>query len=211
MRLGPNSSLYHATGRRRYLEVHLTGRHRTHRLTSVRNFRPLNTVLEAARGGATIDQLAQRLVAAGVTAERVERYVDELVTEQLPVPDLSVIVTGEEPAEALIATLRAAWPDVRVDLEQPADSTSTGSGSSDSASSRYRRGATPGDSLRLAAALLVAWGRWLRTAGGMLAGGSPGAGGAREPRGAGRWGCGSVWSCWWRRSGRAGRAPGRRR
>jgi thiopeptide-type bacteriocin biosynthesis protein len=108
----PNSSLYRAAGRLRYVEVQQGERRRVHQLSSVRDSPALRTVLSAASGGATIAQLVERLVATGITtAERAEGYVDELLTEQVLVPDLTVTTTGKEPAEALIATLRTAWPD----------------------------------------------------------------------------------------------------
>lgn len=110
LRMRPNSSLYRAAGRMRYVEVDQIEGRRLHRLTWVRDSRPLRVVLEAAGGGATIAELVEKLAGGGVAGERAERYVEELMAEQVLVADLGVMTTGEEPAEALIATLGEAWP-----------------------------------------------------------------------------------------------------
>ena len=61
----------------------------------MRDSSALELVLDAAEGcGATLAELAKRLVAAGHQAERARAYVDDLATRQVLVGDVGLRVTG---------------------------------------------------------------------------------------------------------------------
>ncbi len=80
---------------------------RYHRV-AVREDEALTTVLDAAAGGALLDDVAKSLVDKGVSFEEARAYVDEVVDSQLLVPDLGPRITGDDAAADLVARLRAA-------------------------------------------------------------------------------------------------------
>jgi lantibiotic biosynthesis protein len=104
----PNSSLYRAAGRVRYVETRLDGEIRSHFLVAVEETEYLNSTLAKAREGATKNALATALVAADpeVSLEEAEEYIEELIDSQLLVSELSPVVTGLEPIHTLIDQLR---------------------------------------------------------------------------------------------------------
>ena len=111
----PNTSLYRAADRIRYVESRQGEKGRVHHLVAVEADEFLTLVLERAAGGATLETLAQILVAADpdgeITIEEAEAYVDELIETQLLISDLCPPVTGPQPIDGLIARL-AELPEV---------------------------------------------------------------------------------------------------
>lgn len=103
----PNSSLYESAGRLRLAEVRLTATGRSYHLVAVDKSPYLTAVLERARGGTTLRAAAKVLVDDEITQAEAEEYVAELIDSQLLVSDARPVVTGEEPAHGLVATLRA--------------------------------------------------------------------------------------------------------
>jgi len=105
----PNSSLYSSGGRLRYAEARLTGRLRTYHLVAVDSFEALEVILERAKEGARLCELAQALAAADpdgeITVEEAREFLHEVVDNQILVPDLALQVTGEESTPGLLRRL----------------------------------------------------------------------------------------------------------
>jgi thiopeptide-type bacteriocin biosynthesis protein len=104
---GPNSSLYEAAGRLRLAEARMGDNGRSYHLVAVDKSPYLTAALERARGGASLDAVADALVDDEISKAEAEEYVAELVDSQLLVSDARPLVTGEEPVHGLVATLSA--------------------------------------------------------------------------------------------------------
>ena len=108
-RFRPNSSLYATGGRLRYAEARLAGRLRTYHLVAVDSFDILEMLLERAAGGARLVELAEALVAADpdgeITLEEAREFLDDVVDNQILVPDLALAVTGDESTPGLLRQL----------------------------------------------------------------------------------------------------------
>ncbi|MGB9179218.1 MAG: lantibiotic dehydratase [Pyrinomonadaceae bacterium] len=102
----PNSSLYRAGGRIRYVESMLCGENRSYRLVAVEETDYLFATLKRANEGAKFIALAQSLVDDEVSLEEAEKYIDSLIESQILVPDLSIPVSGCDSLDSLIAQLR---------------------------------------------------------------------------------------------------------
>jgi thiopeptide-type bacteriocin biosynthesis protein len=107
LRWRPNSSIYHAAGRLRYVEARFRNKQRQHRLVAVEDSDYLTATLERAAQGATRRALAQALIEPGITEEEALGFVDELIDSQLLVSDLEPEITGEEPVGILVRRLQA--------------------------------------------------------------------------------------------------------
>jgi lantibiotic biosynthesis protein len=101
----PNSSLYTAAGRVRYVEAVLRDRVRHHRLVAVDSSDYLLDTLARASGGAGVEELARALVDDEISIEDATGFIDELIDAQLLVSDLEPAVTGLDPVTALAARL----------------------------------------------------------------------------------------------------------
>jgi thiopeptide-type bacteriocin biosynthesis protein len=98
LRYRPNTSLYRTAGRLRYAEGRLAASGRSYHLVAVDPTDYLASVLERARDGATIGELADVLCAdPDITREEAEAFVGELIDAQLVVSALRPAVTGVEP------------------------------------------------------------------------------------------------------------------
>lgn len=85
----PNSSLYKVAGRWRYAEARVDGGGRTYHLVAVDATDYLDGVLARAEQGATLDQLAEVLLAdPEISRDEALAFLDELVTAQLIVPEI---------------------------------------------------------------------------------------------------------------------------
>jgi len=106
----PNSSLYQAAGRLRYVESRLDGKARSYHLSAVEPTDYLISTLTQAAEGARLAPLARSLCEADaeVTAEEANEYIDALVDNQLLVSDFALTVTGPEPVHGMLAQMRAA-------------------------------------------------------------------------------------------------------
>lgn len=103
----PNSSLYRAAGRVRYVEARTGGGARLFRLVAVESDRLLDAALSLAEGGIYPPQLAAALAerAPGLSHGDAGEFVDELIDGQILVSELSPSVTGDEPVESLLSKL----------------------------------------------------------------------------------------------------------
>ncbi len=105
----PNSSLYRAAGRLRYVETRMKKQVRSHHLVAVEITSYLERTLQRAESGALPGDLAQGLVDDDpeVGLQEAEGYVGQLISSQLLVSDLAPTVTGPEPIHGLVDQLRA--------------------------------------------------------------------------------------------------------
>ena len=117
----PNTSLYRVAGRMRYVELRLDGKRRTHHLVAVAATEYLAAVLERAAAGATLAELTAVLAAKDVAQSAAEKYLAELIENQVLIPGLTLPVTGTEPIHPLIEQLSAHAAPVAEHLAQARD------------------------------------------------------------------------------------------
>ena len=103
----PNSTLYEAGGRLRYVERRFSEKGFSDCVVSAEKSDYLALTLERAAGGQRIEVLAEALVDGEVSREDALGFIEELVVSQVLVPDLPSQVTGPEPLPALLASLQA--------------------------------------------------------------------------------------------------------
>ncbi len=101
----PNTSLYRIGDTLRYAEARRRDGVRTYFLVSVEANDAVVALLDAARGGATLDALADVLASDELPREDVLAFVHELVDAQLLVADLGPVVTGPDALDELIGRL----------------------------------------------------------------------------------------------------------
>lgn len=107
VRFHPNSTIYPAGGRMRYVETVADGSRTSHRLVAVDPSPGLSCALAAAAGGAARGQLTEALVANGASREEAVAFVEELIESQLLVSEFAPALTGVDGLEQLAAQLRA--------------------------------------------------------------------------------------------------------
>jgi lantibiotic biosynthesis protein len=103
----PNNSLYNTADRLRYVEARLSGKRRSYHLVAVEQTEYLTTTLERAAAGATLTELAAALVDEEITQAEAEGFIEQLIENQILVPDLALPITGAEPIHPVIAKLRS--------------------------------------------------------------------------------------------------------
>lgn len=103
----PNSSLYRAADRVRYVESRLEDKIRSYHLVAVEETDYLDATLALAKAGETFSALAQALVNDAVSLSEAEDYITELIESQILVPEIFPPVTGLEPIHPLVDQLRA--------------------------------------------------------------------------------------------------------
>jgi thiopeptide-type bacteriocin biosynthesis protein len=106
----PNSSLYRAADRWRYVETRVRDNERTHHLVAIDDSAALGETLARAAGGSHRHRLAAALVGEDVSAEDAAAFVDALVESHVLVSDLECPVTGVEPIDHLIASCERYAP-----------------------------------------------------------------------------------------------------
>ncbi len=104
LRYVPNSSLYLAAGRLRYMEMRHTGRSRTYHLVAVEPSSYLEATLARARGGASLEALAQALIQDDpeIGLEDARDFILELIESQVLVSTWAPTLTGPEPVPYLL-------------------------------------------------------------------------------------------------------------
>jgi thiopeptide-type bacteriocin biosynthesis protein len=111
----PSSALFRSGGQLRYAEARTNPetRERTYSLVSVELTPYLESTLERAARGTAPGDLAKALVAADadVSFDEASGYVGELIDAQILVSDLAPTITGADPIDDVVETLRAARAD----------------------------------------------------------------------------------------------------
>lgn len=103
----PNSSLYRAADRVRYVESRLEDKIRSYHLVAVEDTDYLEATLAIAKAGQTFSALAQPLVNDEVSLSEAEDYITELIESQILVPEIFPPVTGRRPIHPLVDQLLA--------------------------------------------------------------------------------------------------------
>lgn len=108
LRHHPNTSIYRAAGRLRYVESRLENGVRSHHLVAVDASPYLDAALERAADGARPAEVADAILDFDPEIERpdADAFVEELIDSQLLVSELEPPVTGEEALDAVLARLR---------------------------------------------------------------------------------------------------------
>jgi class I lanthipeptide synthase len=116
----PNSSLYRAAGRARYVESRLKEKERLYHLVAVEETDYLSATIKRAGAGATPDTLAAALVNDEISLPDAREYIAELIDSQILVPAISLNVSGPEPVHPLIEQLRTTneTAEIGADLER---------------------------------------------------------------------------------------------
>lgn len=102
----PNNSLYEIAGTYRYAAFTIKNKFRHYDLTSVNSTSYLQTILEKARDGATINTLGTSIMDEDISAEEATEFIHELIDAQVLVSEMEPTVTGEEYFTCLINRLQ---------------------------------------------------------------------------------------------------------
>lgn len=92
----PNTSLYYVSDKVRYLESSSFGTFRSYNISSVDFSIYLELILEKARDGATIEDLCKTIKEDYLSEDEVELFVDQLIDNQLIIPELSPMISGDD-------------------------------------------------------------------------------------------------------------------
>lgn len=101
----PNSSIYNLQDKIRYVEYNYKSKRRIHQISSVDSSIYLSTILDNAKNGATLNELAQCIVGDGVTLNDALEFVKNIYDAQILVSELEPSVTGDELFIQIIKTL----------------------------------------------------------------------------------------------------------
>jgi len=111
LRYWPNSSLRRTAGAWRYTESRLAGSSRSHHLVKLEDDAYLSAALTRAGSGATVAELMDAVISQDPdrppSEEETREYVLELVRNEVLVPSLTPLVTGEPPLDDLIRQLES--------------------------------------------------------------------------------------------------------
>lgn len=109
VRFHPNTTLYEAAGRLRYICERVKDGHRTHHLVAVAPSAELSAVLKRAASGARRCELVAALGSedADSADEDATDFVNQLIHHRILVPELGPSVCGPDPAAQLIGQLRS--------------------------------------------------------------------------------------------------------
>ena len=101
-----NNSLYTIGASVRYVEYNYVNNKRVHQISSVINNEYLQLVLEKAKNGALLSELAEAIVDKDISKEEAIEFIEELVENQLLVSELEPAVTGDELVLQVIRLLK---------------------------------------------------------------------------------------------------------
>ncbi len=108
LRYHPNNSLYRTPDHLRYVEARLNGKRRSYHLVAVEQTEYLTATLERAAAGAPLTELAAALLDEEITQAKAEGFIEQLIENQILMPDLTLPVTGVEPIYPIIAKLHSS-------------------------------------------------------------------------------------------------------
>lgn len=104
----PNSTVYAAGGRLRYVESVIDNEQPRHELVAIQDSAPLRVALDSARTGATRPTIAAALVSSGMQPPDASAFVDDLIAARILVSELEPTVTGPDALTRLIGLCAAA-------------------------------------------------------------------------------------------------------
>jgi lantibiotic biosynthesis protein len=103
----PNNSHYTYGDSFRYIEYKYLNNKRIHQISSVDRNHYLQEIIEIAKEGLTIDELANHLVNDEISISEATDFIIELIENQLLISDLEPSVTGDEFIHQLISKLKS--------------------------------------------------------------------------------------------------------
>lgn len=101
----PNDSIYEIGGKLRYVEYYYKGALRVHQIMSVENSGYISEILDVAKRGMTISDLASTFDWEDISSEEITDFIFELIGSQLLKSELEVCITGDNPFSVLIRKL----------------------------------------------------------------------------------------------------------
>ena len=110
----PNSSLYRAAGRVRYVASRTKDTERSYHLVTAEETDYLAATVTRAENGATFETLATALADGEVSLEEAEEYIHELIESQILMADIALPLTGCEPIHPLIEHLSRHPQTIRI-------------------------------------------------------------------------------------------------
>lgn len=101
----PNDSLYELGGKLRYIEYYYEKNRRVHQTSAIEASDYVSAVLERAKNGAKLEELAQSIENENISKEEAIEFVTEMVDAQLLKSELEPSVVGEDILTVLIQKL----------------------------------------------------------------------------------------------------------
>lgn len=101
----PNSSNYAIGDQLRYVEYKYINSRRVHHIVAVDNSEYLHLVLNKAKAGAFVKDLAEQLVDDEISFEEAGEFISELIDSQLLVSQMDTAITGDELLDQIIHVL----------------------------------------------------------------------------------------------------------
>lgn len=101
----PNNTLYKVADQLRYIEHSITNSNRSHSIEGIDNSIYIKTVIDNARSGKNIADLANSLVDDDICFEDAEAFIHELIDNQILVSELALSISGDDMLTQLIAIL----------------------------------------------------------------------------------------------------------
>lgn len=101
----PNNSMYRIGEKMRYVEYSFNNARRSHHISAVDASDYLMRIINEAKQGRRLIQLAQLIVDDEITIDDAKAFIDEVVASQLLTSELEPTVIGADPLEQMISVL----------------------------------------------------------------------------------------------------------
>jgi thiopeptide-type bacteriocin biosynthesis protein len=101
-----NNTIYKSGDSLRYVEYRLSNVNRNHHLSTVENSDFLDAVLENAKHGSTLQELASILISDEISLEESMAYLNQVIESKLLLSELEPMVTGAEPFLVILKALK---------------------------------------------------------------------------------------------------------